>query len=89
MRAAIIRLIQDGQLEYIPRDDRAKERGVLGKRFFRFIREAERVNVTGRLDDRYDPERLYTPELIQDILARDQLLFEIFAEYQPPDWTQD
>ncbi|RMD66615.1 hypothetical protein D6833_01285 [Candidatus Parcubacteria bacterium] len=50
----------------------------------RFIREAERVNVTDRPCDQYKPDRFYTPELIQDILARDRLLFDIFAEYKPP-----
>jgi len=37
MRAAIIDLIQKGKLEFIPRDDKAKEKGVLGKRMFRFV----------------------------------------------------
>jgi three-Cys-motif partner protein len=38
MRSVIVKLIREGKLEFVPVDERAKERGVLGKRYFRFVR---------------------------------------------------
>jgi three-Cys-motif partner protein len=37
IRKAIVQLIQGGKLEFVPKDDKAKEKGVIGKRYFRFV----------------------------------------------------
>ncbi len=36
VRAAVVKLIQEGRLEFIPPDEKAKKKGVIGKRYFMF-----------------------------------------------------
>ena len=47
-----------------------------------FIRHADRVNVTPRCDHSLRWQELYSEELIEDVLKRDRLLFELFPEYR-------
>lgn len=37
IRAAIVKLIKEGKLEFVPKDEKAKEKGVLGERYFRVV----------------------------------------------------
>jgi hypothetical protein len=48
----------------------------------RFIREAERINVTEKRDEASNLGEFYTPELCTKILARESLLFELSPEYK-------
>lgn len=48
----------------------------------RFILEAKKVNVTPRTGDQLQIEGFYTQELVEDILKKDRLLFELFPEYR-------
>ena len=48
----------------------------------RFINEAERVNVSQRRSDQQLLDDFYTEDLVQTILRRDRLLFELFPEYR-------
>ena len=47
----------------------------------RFILEAEGVNVTDRENDQRQLENFYTRQLVEEILQKDRLLFELFPEY--------
>lgn len=47
-----------------------------------FILGTEKVNVTPRTLDQSNLANFYTPELVQDILEKDSLLFELFPEYR-------
>ena len=47
-----------------------------------FIKNANRVNITPRERDEQDLASFYTRELLQDVLRRDKLIFEIFSEYE-------
>lgn len=48
-----------------------------------FIKEAGRVNVSERRSDQQSLDSFYTQDLVQTVLQRDRLLFEIFPEYRP------
>lgn len=48
-----------------------------------FILDAERVNVTPRNQKQRGLKTFYTPRLIDKILERDRLLFDLFPEYRP------
>lgn len=47
-----------------------------------FIKDAEKYNVTQRTSEQVNTADFYTPELIEQVIARDRLLFEIFPEYK-------
>jgi hypothetical protein len=47
----------------------------------RFIREVDRVNVTAREASQFGTWDFYTQELVEDVLNKDELLFEVFPEY--------
>lgn len=47
-----------------------------------FIREAGRINVTSREENQRNRDQFYTPELVNDVLLKDRLIFEIFPEYK-------
>lgn len=47
-----------------------------------FIRHAEKLNITPRTEDQKKLRDFYTPALVEQIYARDKLLFDIFPEYR-------
>jgi hypothetical protein len=51
-----------------------------------FLLESERVNVTPRDTEQQRLENFYTPELVQSVLERDRLLFDMFPEYRSNPW---
>ena len=47
-----------------------------------FIQNAKRVNVTSRKIDKIKTESFYEPDIMQKMLQRNRLLFELFPEYK-------
>ncbi len=42
----------------------------------------EKINVTPRKDDQRNISNFYTPEIVEDILNRDRMLFDLFPQYR-------
>lgn len=53
------------------------------EKWLQIVDQAERVNVTRRDEDEKDFNAFYSPELLDETLRRDRLLFRIFPEYLP------
>ncbi len=51
------------------------------KKDISFIKEHKKVNVTARESNEMEFNNFYTKELVEDILEKDRLLFELFPEY--------
>jgi hypothetical protein len=47
-----------------------------------FLLEAERVNVTHRENTQRKLENFYAPELVETVIRRDRLIFDLFPEYR-------
>ena len=46
-----------------------------------FIQKADKVRITPRRKDQEDIKLFYTPELVEEILMRDKLIFDLFPQY--------